>query len=240
MLINARVAGCIYLVILIVGVGSEVSLRSRLIVPANAAATAENLRDSGWLLRAVVAASIVYLVAEVILTVILYLLFRPVSAELSLAAAAVRLVSLAIFALNLLHLFAALVIVTDADYLSDLGPGREALALLFLDLYRYGYAIGLIFFALNCFFMGALLIRSGHVRTALGVLLGVAGLGYLINSFLFLLVPGYTGGVQPLLLAPAFVAEAWFCAVLLRRGGSVRDWDEPTLVSGAAAPGGAR
>lgn len=227
-LVNARVAGVLYLVILVFGLFTEVLVRGRLIVRADAVATAENILDAEWLFRFGFAASLVYTLGEVAMTIILYLLFRPVSRELSMIAAAFRLTSLAIFGINLLNMFAALLILAEADYMTAFGTGQpEALALLFLDLHRYGYLIGLTFFAVNCFFMGYLLVRSSHVPTVLGILLGVAGLGYLTNSFMFFLIPGYDGSVLPLLLAPAVVAETWFCLVLLWKGGGVPEWAEP-------------
>ena len=159
-----------------------------------------------------------FILGEVALTVILYLLFRPVSRTLSLLAAAFRLVVLAITGLNLLNMFAALVV---------LDSGAPAnLALLFLDLHQYGYGIGMTFFGLNCLVMGYLLARSSHAPRTLGILLGVAGLGYLTNSFTFFLVPHYDGSAMPLLLAPAIVAESWFCLHLLGKGGGIEEWTE--------------
>jgi hypothetical protein len=222
-LVNARTAGVLYLVLVVVGLFSEATLRGRLVEPEDAAATASNVLGSEGLFRAVVAANIVSNLCEVALTVILYLLFRPVSGAVSLLAAAFRLVLLPIFALNLLNLVAALLILRGDVRVS----GAEALALLFLRLQHYGYAIGLVFFGMNCLAMGYLLMRSSHVATALGVLLGVAGLGYIANSSLHLLIPGYGGAATVALLAPAFVAEVWFCLSLLVKGGGAEEWAEP-------------
>jgi hypothetical protein len=124
-------------------------------------------------------------------------------------------------------MFAALLILGEPDYTNGAEAGRpEALALLFLDLQKYGYAIGLTFFGVNCLLMGRLLFRSGHAPKTLGVLLGIAGAGYLTSSFMFFLLPGYNGSATIPLLAPAFVAETWFCLLLLRKSGGVQEWDE--------------
>jgi hypothetical protein len=216
--VDARLAGVLYLVVIVFGLFNEVVVRFRLIEPGDAAATAENIRESEWLLRVGLSANLVLILGEVALTVILYLLFRSVSRTLSLLAAAFRLLVLAVTGLNLLNNFAALVV---------LDSGQPAsLALLYLDLHQYGYGIGTTFFGVNCLVMGYLLARSSHAPRTLGILLGVAGLGYLTNSFTFFLVPGYDGAAMPLLLAPAIVAESWFCLHLLRKGGGVDDWTE--------------
>jgi hypothetical protein len=204
-LFSARTAGLLYLVVLALGLASEAALRTRIIVPGDAAATAANAAASQWLLRAVLAANLTYLAGEAVMTVILALLFRRVSEPVSLLAAALRLTSLAVFTANLSNLLAAR---TD-----------PANALRHLEAHQHGYAAGLVLFGLNCLAMGQLLRHSGRVR--LGVLLGVAGLGYLVNSYLFTLVPGYGGEATPVLLAPALIAETWFCVVLLRARG---DW----------------
>jgi hypothetical protein len=218
--VNARVAGILYLVIIAFGLFNEVVVRFRRLEPGDAAATAENIRESEWLFRIGFTANLVLILGEVVLTVILYLLFRSVSRTLSLLAAVFRLVVVAITGLNLLNMFAALVVL-------DSGPGQpESLALLFLDLHQYGYGIAMTFFGLNCLVMGYLLAKSSHAPRTLGILLGVAGLGYLTNSFTFFLVPDYDGSAMPLLLAPAIVAESWFCLHLLRKGGGVDEWDE--------------
>jgi Domain of unknown function (DUF4386) len=146
-----------------------------------------------------------YLAGEAVMTVILALIFRRVSEPVSLLAAALRLTSLAVFIANLSNLLAAR---TD-----------PVNALRHLEAHQHGYAAGLVLFGLNCLAMGQLLRHSGRAR--LGVLLGVAGLGYLVNSYLFTLVPGYGGEATPVLLAPALIAETWFCAALLRARG---DW----------------
>lgn len=226
-LVNARLAGALYLVLIVTGIFSEI-VRSSVTVPGDATATAANIVDARWLYRAAFAASLALIVCEAVLTVILYYLFRPVSSVQSLLAAAVRLTSLPIYATSLLSMFAALTAATDADYLRDVDARQAAaLALFFLDMHSYGYAIGLAFFAVNCFVMGHLLIRSSHTPSALGVLLSVAGAGYLANSLVVLVVPGHHGSVTAILLVPAIVAESWLCLLLLRKGGGVREWAEP-------------
>lgn len=217
-IVNGRVAGALYLVIIVFGIASEL-IRSQMLVAGDVAATAENVRESGWLLRAAVSASLAYLLCEVVLTIILYQLLTPVSRPLSMVAAAFRLISLAIYGLNLLNLLAPVLLLDSGQ--------PQTFALLFLNLHQYGYLIGLTFFAMNCLAMGYLLVRSSHVPTLLGVLLGVAGLGYLINSYLFFLAPGYDGSAMLPLLAPAVVAEIWLTVFLLRKGGGIQAWQEP-------------
>lgn len=219
-LVNARLAGLLYLVINVTGIFSQI-VRTSVTVRGDPAATAANIADARWLYRTAFAASVTLILCEVVLTVILYYLFRPVSPVQSLLAAALRLASLPIYAAALLFMFAALRTATDPH-------GPAALALLFLDLHTDGYAVGLAFFALNCFVMGRLLVRSSHVPSALGVLLGIAGAGYLVNSFVTFMVPGTHPSATAILLAPALIAEVWFTVLLLWKGGGIQEWAEPS------------
>jgi hypothetical protein len=218
-LASARVAGVLYLVIIAFGIFAEVVVRSSLIVDGDAQATAANIRDSEWLFRMGFAADLVVFLSDVAIAIVLFFLFRPVSRVVSALAAAFRLTQTAIIGLNLLSMFGALLILREADYLRAFGQeGSEALALLLLELHKYGYTLGLTFFALSTLAIAYLALRSRVVPRALAALLGLAGLGYLGDSFAFFLVPGYDGSISPVLLAPALVGELWFALWLLLRG----------------------
>lgn len=216
---SARVAGVLYLIIIAFGIFAEVVVRSRLIVDGNAQATAAKILDSEWLFRLGFAADLVVFLSDVAIAIVLFFLFRPVSRVVSALAAAFRLTQTAIIGLNLLSMFGALLILREADYLRVLGAdGSQALALLLLDLHQYGYTLGLTFFGLSTLAIAYLALRSRVVPRALVVLLGLAGLGYVGDSFAFFLVPGYDGSISPFLLAPALVGELWFALWLLLRG----------------------
>lgn len=209
---SAFTAGVLYLIIIVLGL-TEAFIRANLVVAGDAAATAANILDAPWLLRAAFAANLAYILCEVALTILLYLLFRPVNATLSLLAATFRFTSLAVYGGNLVNTLAALLILEQGPGTTG-GPG----ALMHLGLHTYGYAIGLTFFAVHCLTMAALLVKSPNAPNVMGVLLGVAGLGYLANSTMYFFLPGYTGSLTVPLLAPALVAEAWLCLWLLRTG----------------------
>lgn len=218
-LASARLAGVLYLIIITFGIFAELVVRSRLIADGNAEQTAANILDSEWLFRMGLAADLVVFLSDVALAIVLYVLFRPVSTMVSLLAAAFRLTQTAIIGLNLLSMFAALLILKEADYLGAFSKTEsEQLALLYLDLHAYGYTLGLTFFGVSTLAIAYLALQSRVVPKALAVLLGLAGLGYLADSAAFFLVPGYDGAVSPIFLAPALVGEVWFAFWLLFKG----------------------
>ena len=232
----ARAAGILYLVIFTFGLFSELYVRGTLVDPASAAATAANITAAEGLFRLGFAADTVMVLSDVAVAVLLYVLLRPVSRTLSTLAAAFRLTQAAVLGSVLLAQFAAL-IVLDPD-----GPGaglgaddRDAVVGLTMEAHSYGYLIGLVFFAAHLLVLAYLLIKSSWFPSWLGVLLGVAGVGYAADSFGFFLLPGYDGTLSPVLLAPAVVAEFSMIVWLLSKGVRMDAWRRD--VDGAQAPG---
>src|SRR5262249_21800123 len=113
----ARIGGLLYLIIIAADALAELFVRSQLIVPRDATATAQNIMASESLWRIGFASTLVMLVCAVALLLILYVLLRPVNRNIALLAVFFNLVSISIEGLNdLLHL-AAVLILSGADYL---------------------------------------------------------------------------------------------------------------------------
>ena len=183
-LVYARVAGLLLLIVAVLGPFSVIYVPSTLIVPGDATATADNIEASKWLFRlGIVSDSVIFLI-EIVLTVLLYVLLRPVSRTLSLVAAFARLAMAIIQGINLLPYFTALLLLSGAGYLRVFEPDQlEALALLFLNAQQYGVYIWEAFFGFHLFVLGYLIFKSGYFPRILGVLVVVGALGYLIDSF---------------------------------------------------------
>ncbi len=219
----ARIAGAGYLVIIAAGVVAEFVIRASLIVPGDAAATVGSIAASHGLFRLSIAADLVMLTADVVVALALYTVLRPVNRSLALLAAFFRLAHAAVYGANLLTLATVLMLVSGAPWLAALGA-RElgALVQLFLSAHGYGYDIGLVFFGVHCLVLGWLLLRSGYVPAVLGPLMGLAGLGYLADSFASFLVAGYDA--TPVFLAvPIGIAELSLCLWLLTKGVTVEE-----------------
>lgn len=235
----ARVAGVLYLAIFVCGLFAELVVRTRLIESGDAAATAGNILADEWLYRLGFAADIVVVLADAALAVLFYVLLRPVNSTLALLAAAFRLVQTAVLALNLLNHYMALQVLRDDAYAGLPGNELDALAYSYLDAHGYGYLIGLTFFGVNLALMGYLVYRAPYFPRFLGVLLGLAAIGYLVDSFMFFLVPDYDGAVSPVVLAPAVIAELAMILWLLIKGVDLPGWRRATEPEPAASRAGA-
>ena len=112
-----------------------------------------------------------------------------------------------VMAVNVLSEIAALRLLHGGDFLSVINQmNREALAMLFLDLHRYGYVIGWIFgpWLLH---LGILIYRSGFLPRFLGILLIAAGFGYVADSLTPLLLPSYANVVDRFASIPLMIGE---------------------------------
>jgi hypothetical protein len=157
---------------------------------------------------------------------ILYVLLRPVNKNLALLAVFFNIVELPIEAASKLCLFAALFLSGNADYLKAFQPHQlHALVKISLKLHDYGFAIDLVFFGFACLVYGYLLFRSGYFPRTLGVLMAIAGLSYLTNSFTLILAPAYSGRIFPILVL-ALVGELSLCLWLMVRGVNLPKWNE--------------
>lgn len=216
---TARTAGVLYVIIIACGLFAEIGVRSQLTEPGDPSATAQNIIDSPMLFRAGLAADIVMFIADVAIAVVLYQLLKPLGRTISLLAAAFRMTQTAVIGLNLLNMLQAVRILDDADYLGAFGTAQtDTLALLYVEAHKYGYILGLAFFGMSTLLVGYLALSSRQMPRPLGVLLVLAGAGYLIDTFSFFLIPGYDGSASPVVLAPALVAEIWFALWLLTKG----------------------
>src|SRR5579862_4907418 len=92
---QARIAGWLYLVVIVAGIFAEFYSRAGLTVRGDAAATTHNLLTHMVLFRAGLAADLVGTAAYVAITAILYEVLKPVSRTVSLMAACFSLVGCA-------------------------------------------------------------------------------------------------------------------------------------------------
>lgn len=218
----ARVAGFGYVIIFIF---TPALVLDSLIVPGDAATTVSNIMASELLFRLGIASWLFVLTADAIVAWALYVLLRPASSSLSLLAAWFRLVFVAIFGINQINLFLVLEGVRDTDY---------AQVALFLDAYNYGTHIGFVFFGIHILILGYLVFKSDYIPRILGVLLMVASLGYIIDSFANFLSSSYADNEVAFLLIvaiPAIIAELSLTLWLVFKGVNVERWKKRALES---------
>jgi hypothetical protein len=213
-------AGLGYLIVFIFGFANI--RREKLTVRGDAATTASNIVASESRFRAGTASWIVVLVADVVVAWALYVFLKPVGESLSLLTAWVRLVYVAIAAVAVVNLLSAVGLLTDADESEGFrADQRNAQAMLFLRSYDFGFNVGFVFFGLHILGLGYLIVRSDYIPTVLGVLLIVASVAYLVDSFACFLSSSYgRNEAHSLVFAiPAIISELSLTVWLLVWGG---------------------
>jgi len=223
---KARIAGVLYLVIILTATFAELYVREGIVVYRDAATTASNILAREPLYRLGGVAMLVALVSDVALALIFYQLFKPVSKTVSLMAAAFRLMDVAILAVNLLNHFAPLILLRGAQPGAFTPDQLQALSLASLRFYAQGFNLGMVFFGFDCLLMGYLIFRSTFLPRILGGLMALAGLSYLTNSFANFLSPAWAANLFPYVLAPPFIAEASLALWLLLIGLNAQRWRE--------------
>ena len=184
----ARIAGVLYLAIILLGMFGELVVRGTLFVSGDATATANAISASPLLWRAGIVGDLMMQVLDVPVIVIFYFLLRPVSRSLALFATLINLVQTAVLVANKLNLVVPLLLLGNASYLKVFAPEQlHALSYLAIQAHGFGFGIGLLFFGFACLVQGYLMFKSGYFPNALGWLLAMAGLSYLVNSCALLL-----------------------------------------------------
>ena len=215
---TARLAGVLYLVNAATGFFGIIYVPSKLIVAGNTAATAGNILASERLFRLGIVSELVCAAEFIYLVWVLYRLLSGVNKTHAALMVLWGLAFIPVMAVNVLSEVAALSLFRGADFLSVINQtNREALAMLFLDLHRYGYVIGWIF-GPWLFHLGVLVYRSGFLPRILGVLLIAAGFGYLADCVIPLLLPSYANMVDRLASIPLTLGEPALILWLLIMG----------------------
>ncbi len=214
----ARIAGLLYLIVGIFG-GFAWYVIAKVYAPGDAATTAGNVRANSGLVRLGVVADLFQATVFVFLAMTLYLLLKHVNKNAARAMVVLVVIAATIMCLNVVFGFASLLVAIDGSYVAAFGAeGSNALVLLLLDIQHYGYLIAQIFFGLWLVPLGYLAYKSGMFPKALGVVLIVAGVCYLVDMLVLFLVPDFGEKINQFLVIPPIIGEVWMLGYLLVKG----------------------
>jgi hypothetical protein len=188
----ARIAGAVYLSMVITAPFSLIYVPGKLIVRGNAVATAGNILAHETMFRLSISGDLVGQVIFICLALALYRLLSGVNKTWAGLMVAFVLVSAAVGFLNTLNNIAALVLFRGGEFLAVFDkPQRDALGMLFIRLHSQGIFIDEIFWGLWLFPFGLLVYRSGFLPRFLGAWLMINCFGYVVLSVISLFFPDY-------------------------------------------------
>jgi hypothetical protein len=220
--LEARIAGVLYLLVILFGGFAEIAVRQGLVVDGDPAATAHAIVTHANLFRLGFAAEMMTNLIAIPLTLIFYRLLAPAARFWVLLAVALDLTQNTINAVNAWTQFAPLTLLSGSPDLAAI-PHAElaALARLALKWHDVGFDIGLTFFGFALVIYGVVMFRSGFFPRVLGVLYGLAGAFYLANSFAYFFMPNL---LSIYLLLPCLAGEGSVALWLLIVGIDETAW----------------
>lgn len=162
-----------------------------LMAEGDPAATAANISGSMGMFGLGIFLFLVVALLDIIVAWSLYVLFVPTHRALSLLAAWFRLVYAAVLAAAINGLSQVLSLLKDPLFP---WPGEDQLSIqvmFHLNSFLSGWDLGLFIFGAHLLVLGYLVFTSVDFPKFLGILVALAGLGYIIDSAGNILVPGY-------------------------------------------------
>jgi hypothetical protein len=189
---NARIAGLLYLTLMTAPL-RLIYIPSKLFVPGNSSATANNIASHETLFRLGILSDLFTATMGIFLALALYRLFKAVDTDLArLMVILGALMVTPIYFLNTINDAAALLLASGTDFLSALDkPQRDALVMVFLRMHGQGILANEIFWGLWLFPFGLLVYRSRFLPRILGVWLMLNCFAYLATSVTGILWPQY-------------------------------------------------
>jgi hypothetical protein len=217
----SRAVGVLLILSIVGGWFGEMYVPS-VIMTGDAAGTANQLRQNEGLFRLGFAAYLVEAFSDVVLAWLFYVLLRPVHRELALLSAFFGLVSMSLFAVTQMFHFCAPVFLSGRKYLTAFSPDQlEAFASLFLSLYGRLSGLFMLFYGSGWILRGYLSFKSGYLPRFLGVLMVLAGAGFVAKNITKVLAPAYSWDA---LLAPMFLNVVVLAIWMLARGVDRDKW----------------
>jgi hypothetical protein len=214
---TARLAGLLFLLMVVTGLFAEIFFRQKLFVANDAAATAGNILSNVFLYRAGILSDILMSLFYLLTALALYRLLVSVNKHLAQTMVLFAAAGSVLLLGNILNELAPLTLLSAGAQPGAFTAGQlQAMAMLHYDAYNHGYMIGQVFFALWVLPLGVLIYRSKFIPKVLGILFVIETICGLLAVMVHFLAPN--ASFETVLLIPCTIAEFAFMFWLLIRG----------------------
>ena len=199
---------------------AELYAYPKLVNPWNISETVKNIIANETLFRICILCYLVTFICDLLAAWALYVLLKPVNMNLSLLTAWFRLVYTLIALVALINLVNVMKVLNNADYIKTFQPDQLNNQInLSLNAFKNGWYFGILFFGIHLCLLGYLVFKSGYIPKILGILLIIAGLGYLLNALKPFLFPGIILDFAKF----TFYGELIFMVWLIIRGSRIHE-----------------
>lgn len=221
---TGRLAGLIFLILLITGIFAEFFVRQKLYVPDDPTATTQNILENQFLFRFGFVSDLIMSTMFFVYGYVLYLIFKPVSKNISLFLLLCAVISVAMFCQNSLNQFSALELLINADYSGAFKPEQlQVLSMFFQNIHTKGYAVNQIFYGLYLLPLGYMIIKSGIAPKVIGVFLVLGFLGDMTEVIVYFLFPSAESVLLSNITIPADIGEISLCLWFLIKGAKTQN-----------------
>ena len=228
---TARIAGILYLMMIIGGIISLAYVPSQLIVRESASKTFENITNFEFLFRLGIVSGIITFLIHIFLPLVLYKLLHRVNELHAKLMVIFSLISVTIYFVIILNKLSVLTLINKTEYIEKLGETELQTQVMFLiDSYNNGIQISQIFWGLWLFPFGYLVYKSGFLPKLLGILLMTGCFGYLIIFFGGFLYSDFSKTILSQFVSyPATLGEFGICLWLLIMGTNKLNFRKKTV-----------
>jgi hypothetical protein len=225
---TARVAGILYLILILFGIISLAYIPSLLIDRESAAKTFENITNSEFLFRLGIVSGIITFLIYILLPLALYKLLHEVNNVYASLMVIFALISVPIFFVNILNKFSVLTLINNTEYLKKFGETElQTQVMLHIESYYNGIEISQIFWGLWLFPFGYIVYKSGFLPKILGIFLMLGCIGYLTTFFGGFLYSDFNKTIiSEIVRYPATIGEIGICLWLLIMGTNKLKWNK--------------
>ncbi|WP_075343440.1 DUF4386 domain-containing protein [Tenacibaculum agarivorans] len=213
----ARLAGFIYLLVVISGIFSLMYVPKKLIVWGDSQETTQKISSNLYLFKLGIVSEILMLFSFIFLLLALYKLLHKVNKYHAVSMVVIGLVSIALNFSNMVTKFSILTLVEGRNYLSQISATQiEAITMFHVDSYYHGINLSQVFWGLWLFPFGYLVFKSGFLPKFLGFFLMLGCFGYIIAFIGNLFIVDYNKTLfAEIVSIPDSIGELGICLWLL-------------------------
>ena len=215
---NARIAGLLYLIIVICGIISLMYVPSKLIVRENAIETYNNIVTNESLFKIGILCDLIMYTTFIFLSLALYKLLKQINKNVAITMVVLILVSVPISYVNLISKLDILSLINGTNSLQPIELNEQYLKVMtLLKSYSNGILIVQIFWGLWLFPFGYLVFKSGFLPKFFGILLMVGCFGYITDFLGYFFFPEDYGKtlISTIASLPHALGEIGICLWLL-------------------------
>lgn len=217
---TSRLAGFIYLLLIIFGIIGIAYIPSQLIDWNDASKTVSNISENMSLFQLGIIFNIFCYLCYLFLVLVLFQLLKKVNKTQAWLMLILVLVSIPISLVSVMAKIDVLSLLKEADYLGAINTNLlNAKIMLSLDSYNNGIIVSQVFWGLWLFPFGYLVYKSNFLPKFLGIMLMIGCLYYFMDSMAQIAFPSYRDGViDNILSICAMIGEFGICLWLLILG----------------------